>query len=155
MSRRRSPLAPISGNQRRGPDLYLSLRGKIVTLKESSVTTSTIARLSLPRSTIQSTLDLDELRNNGESQPRIGRPLSYTPSDERRILRIVRAHPKLTYRELLSQLGLEIHPNTVKKILKEYRIQNWKCKHRPFLTPALAAKRLAWCLEHKDWRTKE
>ena len=128
MSRRRSPLAPISGNQRRGPDLSPYLRGKIVTLKECGVTTSAIAkRLSLPRSTIQSTLDLDELRNNGESQPRIGRPLSYTPSDERRILRIVRAHPKLTYRELLSQLGLEIHPNTVKKILKEHGIQNWKC----------------------------
>ena len=70
MSRRRSPLAPISGNQRRGPDLSPYLRGKFVTLKECGVTTSAIAkRLSLPRSTIQSTLDLDELRNNGESQP--------------------------------------------------------------------------------------
>jgi Transposase/DDE superfamily endonuclease len=152
----RTPLAPISRNRQRGPDLSPYIRGKIATLKECGVTTSAISRrLSLPRSTIQSTLDLDEIRNNGESQPRIGRPLSYTPSDERRILRTVRAYPKLTYHELISQLGLEIHPNTVKKILKEHGRQNWKCKRRPFLTPALAAKRLAWCLEHKDWRAEE
>jgi hypothetical protein len=81
----RAPLAPISRNQQRGPDLSPYIRGKIATLKECGVTTSAISRrLSLPRSTIQSTLDLDEIRKNGESQPRIGRALSYTPSNERR-----------------------------------------------------------------------
>jgi hypothetical protein len=152
----RSPLTPISGNQCRGKELSPYLRGRIVEAYTCGATPSALAtRFSLPRSTIQSTLDLSELRNDGESQSRIGRPKSCTPNDERRILRIVRAEPKLSYRELLSQLGLEIHPNTIKKVLKEHGIQNWKCKRRPFLTPVLAAKRLAWCIKYKGWTAEE
>ena len=151
-----SPLASISGNLRRGLELSPYERGEIKGLNRGGFKVPEIARLkNIPISTVRSTLSLDELRTNGESQPRSGRPKAYTPSDERLILRIARAYPKLTYRELLSQCGLEIHPNTVKKILKEHGIQNWKCKRRPFLTPELAAKRLAWCLEHKDWRAEE
>ena len=152
----RSPLGSISGNLRRGLELSPYERGEIKGLKRGGFKVPEIARLkNIPISTVRSTLSLDELRTKGESQPRTGRPKACTLSDERLILRIARAEPKLTYDELLARCGLQIHRSTIKKVLADHGIQNWKCKRRPFLTPALAAKRLAWCLEHKDWRAEE
>lgn len=41
--------------------------------------------------------------------------------------------------------------STIKKILKEHGIGNWRVKRRPFLTEVNAAKRLAWCLARRHW----
>jgi hypothetical protein len=47
--------------------------------------------------------------------------------------------------------------STIKKILVEHGIHNWRARRRPFLTEENAVKRLAWCLKHQyisseEWR---
>jgi len=83
------------------------------------------------------------LRNNGESLPRTGPPKCYTDAEERLVLRHVRKFPKDTYAQVITAYAVTFKKGTVKKILKEHGIKNWKCKRRPFLTQKNANKRLA------------
>jgi hypothetical protein len=48
-------------------------------------------------STVRYTLENDDLRYKGESQPRIPRNKLYTYIEERNILRFIRLNPKATY----------------------------------------------------------
>ena len=111
--------------------------------------------LDISRGALRSTLSLYDSRLAGASLPRTGRPRSYTDADERLILRHVRLNPKDTYVQVLAATQIDIKRDTLKKILKRYRITNWRCKRRPFLTEANAAKRLAWCLKHRYRRDEE
>jgi hypothetical protein len=152
----RTPLRNLSANSRRGPDLSPFQRGQISGSSTEGAKTASISRkYTLPYSTVASTLNLEHLREDGASQHRSGRPLSYTLAEERRVLRHARANPKDTYRELIEGCSLLYSKNTVKKILKAYGIQNWIAKCRPYLTPAHAAKRLAWCLKYRHRNIEE
>jgi DDE superfamily endonuclease/Transposase len=44
---------------------------------------------------------------------------------------------------------MECSRSTIKKILVEHGIHNWRARRRPFLTEENAAIRLAWCLRHQ------
>jgi len=105
--------------------------------------------LNISRGALRSTLSLDQLRNQGVSQSRIGAPKSYTEAEERKLIRHVRLHPKDTYTQVKEACALRCGKTTIKKILKEYSIINWRARRRPFLTETNAAKRLAWCKKHK------
>ena len=41
---------------------------------------------------------------------------------------------------------------TIRNILSRHGITNWRAKKRPELTEEVAAKRLSWCFERKDWK---
>ena len=152
----RTALGSISGNSRRGPDLSPFQRGQISGMKTNGATPTQISkRLKFPISTVRSTIGLEHLREDGASQRRSGRPLSYTPAEERRVLRHVRSNPKETYQQVIEACSLGCSKNTVKKILLKHGIKNWKCKRRPFLTPKNAAARLAWCKKHRHTTPEE
>ena len=106
-------------------------------------------------SIVSDTITSNELHDNGHSKPRSGTPKSYSSAEERRILRYMRRFPKDTYTQVIEACSLSCKKNTVKKILKEYGIKNWKYKHRPYLTQKSANKRLTWCLVHRDIRPEE
>jgi hypothetical protein len=142
----RTPLGPRSANVRRGPELTPYARGKIVGAAKSGRTPTQIARdENWALSTIQSTLELDPLRNEGQSRERTGRPRLYNDRDERHILRHVRLHPKCTYADLREACGLELCNTTLKTILSRHGISNWRAMKRPFLTEEVAKLRYAWC----------
>ena len=61
------------------------------------------------------------------------------------MIRHVRLNPKDTYAQVREACQLSIKKGTIKKILKEYGIVNWRVRKRPFLIEKYAAKRLAWC----------
>jgi transposase len=152
----RTPLGPRSGNIRRGPELTPYARGKIVGAAQSGKTHTQIAiTQKWARSTVQSTLSLDLYRNEGESQPRSGRPKTYTEREERSILRQVRLHPKCTYADVRRACLIKLCDSTLKRILKKHGITNWRAKQRPALTEEHAAKRLAWCIERIHWSVEE
>ena len=44
---------------------------------------------------------------------------------------------------------------TVQRRLQEDNIQKWLAKGRPLLTDAVAAKRLAFAIEHRHWTFKD
>jgi hypothetical protein len=156
MPPQRSVLGTISGNRAFNHQLSPYQRGRILGLTEGGLKSSYIEDLlNVSCGAIQSTLNLEHLRNEGNTQARSGRPREYTDATERRILRHVRLHPKDIYAQLILVCDLSIKKTTIKTILTRYSITNWRAKRRPLLTEANAAKRLAWCLEHRGLTQEE
>ena len=156
MPPQRKPLGPVSGNRLLGQHLSPYARGKIAGKAEEGATPASIAKeLELEYSTVYRTIQNDLLRHEGKSLPRTPRKKSYSEHDERVLLRHVRANPKDTYREIMTACGLGCKKTTIRKILKEHGITNWKAKRRPFLTEKNAAARLAWCLERRHWLAED
>ena len=156
MPPQRTPLGPISGNRLLGEHLSPYWRGRIAGRAEEGANPALIAReLKLEYSTVFRTIQKDLLRHEGKSLPKTHRKKSYTEHDERVLLRHVQLYPKDIFREIMTACRLGCKKTTVRKILKEHGITNWKAKRRPFLTEANAAKRLAWCLEQRHWLAED
>jgi IS30 family transposase len=140
----RTVLGTISGNRAFNHQLSLYQRGQILGISSSGQKCTNIqALLNVSRSTIQSTIKFEALRNNGDTQARSSRPKGYSEATKHRILRYVRLNPKDTYLQLISVCDLTIKKTTIKSILTQYSITNWRTRRRPFLTETNAAKRLA------------
>jgi transposase len=146
----RTPLGSISGNRIPGGELKPYQRGKIIGKAEEGASIAKIARdLKCHESTVTYTIQQERLRNEGASLVRASRKKSYSDRDERNILRYVRLNPKHTYKQVKVFLQLKCSKTTIKRILKEHGISNWRARKRPELTEENALKRLAWCL---TWR---
>jgi hypothetical protein len=131
----RTPLAERNGNSHRGPELSEFERGRIIGIHDAGKKNVEIHRFySHPQSTVRDTIEKDSIREDGHSTPRSGAPKSWIPAEERRVLRYVRRFPKDTYIQVIIAYSVGFKKTTVKKILKLYGIENWKCKRRPFLT---------------------
>lgn len=139
----RTPLAPISGNKPRGNELSQYMRGKIEFAAEIGAPRAEIAKtLNLPLTTVKYTLSKASQRHNGESLPRSGRPKEYSERDERAIVRIARRNPRIKYRDLILQAGIDLYRKTIYRILCEHGIKKWLAKKRPLLTEEHAKARL-------------
>src|SRR5436190_15635660 len=131
----RQPLREISANsnQRGGIRGRLELtphwRSHIVGRAAGGQPPKAIADdLHITSTTIKSTLYRDESRYENESLHRSGRPGIVSNALRRRLLREVRAIPKIQYKDLRLNLGL--HGKAVSKailyrILKKEGIVNW------------------------------
>ena len=152
MATPRRPLGLISSNIEGRKELSPYQRGQVISAKTFGHTPAEIAHvLNLPDSTVRTTIIRESLRHDGKSKKGRGRRKSYTPRDERKLLRHIRLHPKDTYIAVKQATGLEISRTTIKKILKASGITNWRAKKRPALTEKHAQERLAWCKARKDW----
>ena len=139
----RAPLASISGNRPKGPDLHPHERGFLLGLSAGGLTPSKIFHTyHVPESTTRSTITLASQRVNQVSQPRIGRPNLLSVRDHRHLIRIARINPRIKYRELLEKTGLSYSKFTVYRVLKAYGLTNWLAKKRPLLTPKVVTLRL-------------
>ena len=152
----RVPLAPIDPNRSLKKELTPWQRSEIQTYRHIGLTNEHIGRLTnCTPSTVATTLNLNTLRNNGETRPRSGRPSLLSRRDRRLILRIIRRNPKLTYAALKIESGLTVSKKTLYRMLKDEGISNWLAKKRPLITPEVAAKRLRWAKKYKDWSWDE
>jgi hypothetical protein len=152
----RRALAPISSNRQPGDQLSPYQRGQILGRQSEGATPTKIAHdLNLDRSTVRYTIAVDLIRTEGKSLPRIPRGKSYTEAEQRLILRHVRLNPKDTYQEVKDACNVTCSTSTIKRILQEAGIGNWRAKRRPFLLPIHAAKRLAWCLARRNWTAED
>jgi len=150
MPPQRTPLRSITGNRSFNHELTPYQRGIAKGMRLSGVKYTDIqTTLNITKGALCSTLALDDSRDDGASLPRSGRPLSYSEAEERLVIRHIRKNPKDDYRTVLEACGVGFRKSTLKRILKEHGITNWRAKRRPFLTPKHAAKRLAWCLKHR------
>jgi hypothetical protein len=112
----RTPLRSISGNRPKGSEISPYIRGQVIGKASEGADPTSIAKdLKLTRSTVNYTLQQDELRNDGHSLPRKPRKKSYTDADERRILRHVRLNPKDTYQQVIDQLELGCRRETLRR----------------------------------------
>jgi hypothetical protein len=156
MPPQRSILGSISGNRAFNHQLSPYQRGKIIGLTHSGEKSRDIqSLLNGSRGAVRSTLKLDSLGLEGNTQLRSGRPKCYLEATERKILQHVRLHPKDTYTQVILACELTIKSGTIKSILSQHGITNWRARRRPLLTEANAAKRLAWCLQHRGLTQEE
>jgi len=99
----RTPLRSISGNRPKGSEISPFMRGQVIGKASEGAKSAAIAKaLKLDRSTVNYTLQQDELRDDGHSLPRKPRNKSYTDAEERRSLRDVRLNPKDTYAQVIK-----------------------------------------------------
>ena len=99
----RTPLRSISGNRPKRSEISPYMRSQVIGKASEGADPTSIAKdLKLTRSTVNYTLQQDELRNDGHSLPRKPRKKSYTNTDERRILRHVRLNPKDIYQQVID-----------------------------------------------------
>ena len=114
--------------------------------------------LNIPPATIQSTISRADSRYENESLHRSGRPNIVSDSLRRRLLREVRANPKIRYRDLRLNPGLHgkaVSKSSLYRELKKEGITNWLAKKRPVLTSEIAAKRLQFAKDHEHWGPRE
>ena len=146
----RTPLVERDGNTLERRELTEFERGRIIRMYDRGAKKAVIQRFyNHSYSTISDTISNNELRDNGASLPRSGAAKSYSSAEERMILRHVRKFPKETYKQVIYTCKVSCKKNTIKKILKEHSIKNWKCKRRLFLTQKNANKRLTWALAYR------
>ena len=148
----RTPLATISGNRPRNKELSPFQRGILVGQAAQGHSYGRIAKATkLHRNTVRMAVINASLQQNGVSRPRSGRPPLITERDKRHIIRIARVNPRATYPELKEKTGHNFCRSTIYRILQEYGLTNWLAKERPLLTEEVAAKRLTWCRERRNW----
>ena len=156
MATPRRPLGPVSGNSIRKKELTPYKRGQIVGAAQLGASNVEIAvTLNTPESTVRSTLRADIQRLNGESIRRSGRPKTWNDYYVRRLVRLVRAQPKLTYTQVRKELGWTYSDSTLKRMLEPSGIRNWRAKRRPHLTEIHAQKRYDWCKARLNWTLAE
>ena len=123
MAKPQCPLGEISGNIPKRRELTLYERGQIIGVAKCSVKQKTIStQLLVLRHTVRTTISRESLRKNGASQPRLGRPQTYSKHDERLLLQVVRQFPKYTYTQLRAFTGLKLSTSTLKRILRKHYI---------------------------------
>ena len=148
----REPLRAIDGNRGYKQELSIWQRAQISAYKAVGLSNEQIGgRVFCKPTTVQTTLRLNALREEGKTRPRSGRPPALSRVDRRNILRIVRRNPKITYAILKLEAGVTVHRNTIYRLLKEEGITNWLAKKRPLLTPEVVVKRLQWAKTHRNW----
>ena len=121
---RRTPLMPIDSNRTRNQELSPWLRDSIQTWAAISLGTAEIARKTfLTPETVKSTLLRNPQRHEGTILSRSGRPQILSRRDRRRLLRLIRKCPKLTYDQIISETGLDVYRKTVYRMLREEDIK--------------------------------
>ena len=127
-------------------------KGEISGQAKLGLTSTQIARsLDVPQSTVRSVLERLQTTPSGVNKPRSGRPSLTTPREARILLRQLRSEPKVTWRQLKRNTGINLDPRTLNVILRAHGISHWLALKRPKLTPKIALLRLKWAIKHKDW----
>jgi transposase len=153
---RRAPLTPISGNKTVRKELDLLIKGKIAGQAELGATFTQISRnLNVPRTTVHEVLSRLQTTSFGVNKPRSGRPLSITPRAVRILLRQLRSEPKITWRQLKTNTGIDLDARTLNATLRAHGISHWLALKRPKLTSEAARLRLIWAKTHKDWTVNQ
>ena len=140
----RTPLSSISGNHRRHHQYTLYQKGLICEAIDGELTPSRIEKqYRIPENSVRYVLSTHKSQPTGVSNPRSDKPKVLTTREQRHIIRIARRDPKITYKNLKIQAGIDCFTDIIYRLLKEKNIINWICKKRSLLTSELAGKRYA------------
>lgn len=90
---------------------------------------------------VRDTVKLENERYDYHTKPRSGRPKKWDDKFERRVLRIARINPKMTYKDIKVILDIHLSYDTLSRILKNNGLTNQLTKCRPYLTVAAVMKR--------------
>lgn len=147
----RRPLRAVSGNIVKREELTPFLRGKILDRHEVGESAHTISQaLGIPRRTVRDTIDKKDIRSEGRSKERSGQPRKFTQRAIRRIFRIIKEEPFITYRQLRDKLDLGCSPSTILRALKDSKWGHWRAAKRPRLTAEHARLRFEFANRYED-----
>lgn len=125
MPPQRTPLGAIDSNRRRGKDISLYIRGKIVGMADNGVSVSEIqAQYKVSRKAVRGSIAQDSQRPEGKSALHSGCPLTYTIRDERLMFRNLRLFPKSTFDDRRLESGVEISNSTIKRLARKHGLHH-------------------------------
>ena len=63
----------------------------------------------------------------GVTKPRSSRPKKLTEEDKSRILYVIAEQPRVTYKDLLSEVSHKIKKDLIRRLLNAENIRKWRC----------------------------
>jgi transposase len=161
MPPQRRILQEINQNVRRGPNLTISQREKIIGRLAEGAAVKEVA--ALYGRTPRCIRDLRKKYNqtgNTQDKPRSGRPPILSLRLKKLIYRKARAQPKIEYKKLIEE-AVVVEPDgttskppshsTLYRVLKRRGLTNFRCKKRPKLTFVHARKRRTFCSTYRNF----
>jgi transposase len=139
--------------------MELENRNKVLILYKLGYTSPRVLRemTNLPRSTIYDIVNKIKRDGHVVRKRGTGRQRKFNSNDKKRISNLANSHPKYS----CARIGQMAHERespkisrwTVWRSLKQSGYSKLKPKPIPMLTPAHKAKRVEWCLKHRntDW----
>ena len=144
----------------RGRELSPGMRMEIIGMCEGGISFAAVGRkLNMSEDTVRKIWNRQKIVPSRESAPRSGRPSKFTDRDRRHIVRYVTKN-RTTRREPLADiskdLNLNVHPDTIAKVLKDAGLNHRIERKRPFLTNEHRKKRLEFAHKYihftlDDW----
>jgi transposase len=150
----RAILAPICSNSRPRRELSDGKKNRLIGRWLAGQKPATIAREeSVNKSTVYKLIQRYKERQNTDNAPRSGRPHKYLERDIRVVTRLIRNNPKITFKAIRKQTGLNISNSTLKRLFHDEGLKHWRARGRPELSERYATIRLRWALNHRhtDW----
>jgi transposase len=155
----RPPLAPLdSAPRRRNCELDVNIRTQITTLRETADWSYGAIHKKfpdIPLSTIKMTCLRSRIRHKEESAKRSGRPKVLDENDRQKILEKIHEEPRVTYDDLLSEVSNKCKKDSIARLLCVEGLKKWRVMKRPYLTPEIAAQRLAWADKYSGYTKEE
>jgi len=111
--------------------------------------------LNVPRTTVQSVLGRLQTTLFEANEPRSGRLISIILRAARILLRQLRSEPKITWRQLKTNIGIDLNARTLNATLRAHEISHWLALKRSKLISEAALIRLKWAKKHKDWTVNQ
>jgi transposase len=76
----------------------------------------------------------------GITKPRSGRPKKLPEEDKSRILYVIAEQPRVTYKDLLSEVSYKVKKDSIRRLLNAENMGKWRCSWRPYLDEEHAIK---------------
>jgi len=149
---RRASLTTISGNKIFRKKLDLLTKERITRQAELEATLTQISRnLSVSRIIINEVLERLCTALFEVNKLRSERSLSITSQAARILLRQLRSKSKIIWRQLKTNIEIDLNARTLNVTLRAHEISHWLALKRSKLTSEAARLRLKWAEKHKSW----
>lgn len=108
--------------------------------------------MNLKKSTVGDIVKRFTVGGRFDVLPRSGRPRIVTEHEKRRIVRKIKANPKLSAPKLTSEYcretGKTVHPDTIRNVLKSEGYNGRVARRKPFVNKINRKKRIYWAREY-------
>ncbi len=153
---RRASLTSISDNKTSRKKLSLLIKDEISEQAKLDLKLTQIElNLNVSRIIVQSVLKRLQTTFFEVNELRSERLISITSWAARILLHQLRLKPKIIWRQLKTNIEIDLNARTLNATLRAHEISHWLALKRSKLTPEAALIRLKWAKKHKDWTVNQ